>query len=90
MFRPRINEYPACKAVVSGWKKDFGEVFEFMGAWIPGDEVGSPFASPDFLCFNNEPMSWEWIKLLADASVDTLKKALGYGQLEVFIPIKIK
>ncbi|MDF2544083.1 MAG: hypothetical protein K0S47_3801 [Herbinix sp.] len=154
MFRPCINEFPPCKAVASGWKEDFGGVLDFMGAWIPGDEVGSPFISPDFLCFN-EPMSFIWLKLLPDDKVDTkgfeiidffgglyvsaiaideniddlmktidsliqwideqdnfeldyrpgryrmtrrftsdetsevIEKALGYGQLEVYIPIKI-
>lgn len=154
MFRPYINEFPPCKAVASGWKGDFGGVLDFMGAWISGDEAGSPFTSPDFLCFN-EPMSFLWLKLLPDDKVDTkgfeiidffgglyvsaiaidenmddlmktidslknwvkeqdnfdldfrqgryrmtrrftsdktseaFEKALGYGQLEVFIPIKI-
>jgi hypothetical protein len=153
MFRPRINEFPPCKAVASGWKEDFEGLFDFMGTWIPGDKVGSPFTSPDFLCFN-EPMNFLWLKLLSDDKVDTkefevidflgglyvsaivideniddliatinhlknwvneqdnfeldfrpgryrmtcrltsdktskvIKKALGYDQLEVFIPIK--
>ncbi len=154
MFRPRINALPPCKAVASGWKEEFGGVLDFMEAWISGDEVGSPFISPDFLCFN-EPMSFLWLKLLPNEKVDTkgfemfdflgglyvsaiaidddiddllktidnlinwingqdsfeldfrpgryrmtrrftsdessevIEKALGYGQLEVFIPIKI-
>jgi hypothetical protein len=153
MFRPRINEFPSCKAVASGWKEDFGGVLDFMGTWITGDEAGSSFTSPDFLCFN-EPMNFLWLKLLADDKVDTkgfeimdfvgglyvsaiaideniddlmktiddlknwvneqdnfdldfrpgryrmtrrftsddtsgaFEKALGYGQLEVFIPVK--
>lgn len=70
MFRPRINEFPACRAVASGWKGNFGEIFGFMNAWIPGDTVGSPFTSPDFLCFN-EPFSFLWLKLLQDDKVDT-------------------
>lgn len=154
MFRPRINDLPPCKAVASGWKEEFGGVLDFMEAWISGDEAGSPFISPDFLCFN-EPMSFLWLKLLPNEKVDTkgfemvdflgglyvsaiaidddiddllktidnlinwingqdnfeldfrpgryrmtrrftsdessevIEKALGYGQLEVFIPIKI-
>jgi hypothetical protein len=153
MFRPRINEFPFCKAVASGWKGDIGGVLDFMGAWISGNEADSPFISPDFLCFN-EPMNFLWLKLLPDDKVDTkgfelidfsgglyvsaiamdeniddllktiehlktwvneqdnfeldfrlgryrmtcrftsdetseaFEKALGYGQLEVFIPIK--
>lgn len=154
MFRPRINEFPACKAVASGWKDNFGDVFGFMHAWVPGDDAGLLFPSPDFLCFN-EPMNFLWLKLLSDDKVDTKgfemidfsgglyisaiainndigdlmktienlkswvneqenfeldfcpgryrmtrrftsdkscdtwEKSLGYGQLEVFIPIKI-
>jgi len=70
MFRPRINEFPPCKAVASGWKGDFRGVLDFMGEWISGDGAGSPFASPDFLCFN-EPMEFLWIKLLPNDEVDT-------------------
>lgn len=70
MFRPRINDFPTCKAVTSGWKEDFMELFEFMRAWIPGDEAGLPFTPPDFLCFN-EPMSFLWLKLLPNDKVDT-------------------
>lgn len=70
MFRPRINEFTACKAVSSGWKENFGDIFGFMDAWIPGDKVGSPFSSPDFLCFN-EPMNFLWLILLPDDKVDT-------------------
>lgn len=70
MLRPRINELPACKAVSSGWKGDFGGVLDFMYAWIPGEKVGSDLACPDFLCFN-EPMSFMWFKILPSAEVDT-------------------
>ena len=155
MFRPRINEFPACAAVASGWKDDFPGVLEFMGVWIAGSDVGSPFTGPDFLCFD-DPMKFMWIKLLpddkadakgfeminfsgglyvsaiavngdiddltatienlknwvngqagfeldfrpgryrmtrrftSDESAETWEKSLGYGQLEVFIPVKVE
>lgn len=151
MLRPRINEFPACKAVASGWKGDFGGVLDFMHTWILGDKTSLPLKNLDFLCFN-EPMNFLWFKILSDDKVDTkgfemidfsgglyisaiaideniddlmktidylnnlvneqenfeldfcpgryrmtqlltsdeTKEALGYGQLEVFIPIKIR
>ena len=154
MFKPRVSEFPACKAAASGWKDGFAGVLDFMGAWVNGEETGSPFVNPDFLCFD-APMKFMWMVLLpdgetdargfeltdfsgglyvsaiainddtddllktidnllnwvngqanfeadfrpgryrmtrrftTDASVETWERSLGYGQLEVFIPVRV-
>ena len=69
IFRPKVYEFPACKAAATGWKKDISGTFVIWGTWMSTDEINSPFASPDFLCYD-EQMGFNWIRLLQDTPED--------------------
>ena len=70
MFRPKIYEFPISYAAATGWKENIAGTFAIWGTWMSADEINSPFASPDFLLYN-EQMGFNWIRLLQDKPEDT-------------------